>query len=65
MYTVTAPSGIVMMHSESDFRYPPDIELQMISAGFVIRLNGKKLTKKEVSMCREPSLHSTNPSSRR
>lgn len=65
MYTVTSPSGFPVMQSPSDLRYPQPIEAELLSCGYVIRLDGRKLTKKEVSMCREPNLHSTNPSSRR
>lgn len=42
------PRYAVLMHTDSDFRYPPHIELNILSAGYTIRRNGKKVTKKEI-----------------
>ena len=32
----------------SDIRYPPETELSMLSAGYTIRRDGKRITKKEI-----------------
>ena len=47
-YEVISPSGQPMMVSAAGIRYPRDIELSMLDAGYAIKLNGKKLTKTEV-----------------
>lgn len=49
MYTVCGHSGEILMQSESDCRYCPEIEMDLLSAGYIIRLDGKRLTKKEVA----------------
>lgn len=36
------------MHTDSDFRYPPQTERSMLSAGLTLRREGKRLTKKEI-----------------
>lgn len=41
-------NGRQLMRGPAECRYPPSVELDMIEAGYEIRLNGKKLTKKEV-----------------
>lgn len=41
-------NGQQLMRGPVECRYPPLVELAMIEAGYEIRLNGKKLTKKEV-----------------
>ena len=41
-------AGRQLMRGPVECRYPPSVELDMIEAGYEIRLNGKKLTKKEV-----------------
>lgn len=40
--------GQQLMRGPVECRYPPLVELAMIEAGYEIRVNGKKLTKKEV-----------------
>lgn len=47
-YSVLGPSGRPLMVSQAGIRYPPEIELSLISTGCTIRLNGKRLTKKEI-----------------
>ena len=47
-YSVHGPDGQTLMHTDSDFRYPPQTELSMLSAGLTIRRDGKRLTKKEI-----------------
>lgn len=49
MYTVHGHSGEILMQSESGCRYRPEIEMDLLSAGYIIRLDGKRLTKKEVA----------------
>lgn len=48
MYPVHAQDGAIMMQSAMDFRYPPETELSLLNSGHVIKLNGKRITKKEV-----------------
>lgn len=48
MYTISRQSGEILMQSETDCRYPTEIELAILQAGYIIRLNRKKITKKEV-----------------
>ena len=36
------------MQSAMDFRYPPETELSLLNSGHVLKLNGKRITKKEV-----------------
>lgn len=47
-YEVTAPDGRGGMSAPESCRYPRRIELQLLEAGYTIRLNGRKLTKTEV-----------------
>lgn len=47
-YEVTGPDGQPKMEAPESCRYPRHIELQMLEAGYTIRLNGKKLTKAEI-----------------
>lgn len=54
-YAVHGADGAVLMHTDSDFRSPPHIELNILSAGYTIRRNGKKVTKKEILQNAEQS----------
>lgn len=47
-YEVISPSGQPMMEAAPGIRYPKEIELSMLEAGYTIKLNGKKLTKSEI-----------------
>lgn len=47
-YKVFNSSGQLMMAMAEDIRYPKEIELSMLDAGYTIKLNGKKLTKTEI-----------------
>ena len=48
-YKVFNPAGEVVLQSIPECRYPRAVELQMLEAGYTIRLNGKKLTKTDLS----------------
>ena len=49
-YRVFAPAGNAVMGTNSaSLRYPPEIEAQMLSLGYKITINGKRLTKKEAA----------------
>ena len=47
-YQVFNPSGQAVMHAPEECRYPRNIELDMMDAGYTIRLHGKKITKTEL-----------------
>lgn len=48
MYSVHGQDGTILMQSAMDFRYPPETELSLLNSGHVLKLNGKRITKKEV-----------------
>lgn len=48
MYTVHAQDGTILMQPAMDFRYSPETELSLLNSGHVLKLNGKRITKKEV-----------------
>ena len=48
-YAVTSPAGVPMMRTAYErYRYDAQTELSMLDAGYTIRINGKRLTKKTV-----------------
>lgn len=47
-YEIISPSGQPMMEAPESCRYPKRIELDMLEAGYTIRLHGRKITKTEV-----------------
>ena len=47
-YEVFSPSGQKIMVAPESCRYPNHIELDMLEAGYTIRLHGKKSTKTEL-----------------
>lgn len=47
-YEVYNPEGKLVMYSPECCRYPRETELEMLEAGYTIRLQGKKLTKTEI-----------------
>ena len=47
-YEVYSPSGQKIMVAPESSRYPSRIELDMLEAGYTIRLHGKKITKTEL-----------------
>lgn len=46
-YTVTNPSGEIVLQAAVSCRYPRLVELALLEAGYSIRLRGKKITKTE------------------
>ena len=57
MYTVYGRNGTLLMQSAMDLRYDAETELSLLSSGHTIRLNGKRVTKKEVMQNAECNLH--------
>ena len=47
-YEVFNPAGQKIVIAPEDCRYPQHIELDMLEAGYTIRLHGKKITKTEL-----------------
>lgn len=47
-YEIIGPDGQPKMSAPESCRYPRRVELQMLEAGYTIRLHGKKLTKTEI-----------------
>lgn len=46
-YTVTNPSGEIVLQAAEGCRYPRLVELALLEAGYIVRLHGKKITKTE------------------
>lgn len=50
LYVVQDDTGQRVMSTEyRQYRYPPEIEMQMLSLGYRITENGKRITKKETA----------------
>lgn len=47
-YKVFDPAGEVVLQSIPECRYPREVELKMLEAGYTILLNGKRLTKTDI-----------------
>lgn len=47
-YTVTNPSGEIVLQPSESCRYPRLVELALLEAGYIVRLHGKKITKTEM-----------------
>lgn len=47
-YVVFDPKGKPVLEAAESCRYPKRIELDLLEAGYTIRLHGKKITRKEV-----------------
>lgn len=47
-YTVTNPSGEIVLPAAESCRYPRLVELALLEAGYIVRLHGKKITKTEM-----------------
>ena len=48
MYTVHGQDGTLLMQSAMDFRYDAKTEFALLNSGHVLKLDGKRITKKEV-----------------
>ena len=48
-YRVYDRDGRPMERRPLEMRHPREIELSMMNAGYIIKINGKKLTKKELT----------------
>lgn len=46
-YQVVDPNGKTVLQAEESCRYSKEVELGLLKHGYTIRLNGKKITKKE------------------
>ena len=44
---VTSLSGDIVLQAEESCRYPPQVELALLEAGYIVRLHGKKITNTE------------------
>ena len=47
-YQVVDPNGKTVLQAEESCRYSKEVELGLLKHGYTIRLNGKKITKKEL-----------------
>lgn len=47
-YKIYDRDGRLMESRPESMRYPPEIELSILNAGCTIKINGKKITKKEI-----------------
>lgn len=48
-YEAFNPDGRAVLHTEyAECRYPSKTEMSILDAGLTIKINGKRLTKKEV-----------------
>ena len=47
-YQVFAPGGQLVLQAPERCRYPRKIELDLLSAGYTIRLGGRPLTKTQI-----------------
>lgn len=47
-YTVTNPTGEIVLQAVESCRYPRLVELALLEAGYTVRLHGKKITKTEM-----------------
>lgn len=48
-YKVFDPYGVPVMSAPEELRYPKNLELEMLAAGYTIRLHGRQITKKELT----------------
>ena len=52
-YRVFGPDGVCRMEAPENCRYSRRIELNMLEAGYTIRLHGRKITKRELRKAAE------------
>lgn len=48
-YTIRNPAGELVLQAPESCRYSRQVELELLAAGYVIRLHGRKITKKELT----------------
>ena len=46
-YCIYDPNGRLAESRPASLRYPPKTELSILNAGYTIKLNGRRITKKE------------------
>ena len=47
-YQIFDPSGRLVLDSDMRCRYPRPMELNLLDAGYAVKIEGKKLTKTEI-----------------
>ena len=47
-YTIHNPAGDLVLQAVESARYPRRIELDLLGAGYIIRLHGKRITKADM-----------------
>ena len=55
-YKVFNPAGEVVLQSIPECRYPRAVELQMLEAGYTIRLSGKRISRAEIKKAQKIGL---------
>lgn len=48
-YTIHNPTGALVLQAPESCRYSRQVELELLAAGYTIRLQGRKITKKELA----------------
>lgn len=48
-YTIHNPTGELVLQAPESCRYSRQVELELLAAGYTIRLYGRKITKKELT----------------
>ena len=48
-YTIHNPTGGLVLQAPESCRYSRHVELELLAAGYTIRLHGRKITKKELT----------------
>lgn len=48
-YTIHNPTGELVLQAPESCRYSRQVELELLAAGYTIRLHGRKITKKELT----------------
>lgn len=48
-YTIHNPTGGLVLQAPESCRYSRQVELDLLAAGYTIRLHGRKITKKELT----------------
>lgn len=48
-YTIHNPAGELVLQAPESCRYSRQVELELLAAGYTIRLHGRKITKKELT----------------